>query len=138
METITPTTAPPSVWPSSRYPDVGAAIDFLVGAFGFQPSALIPGATDGHYAHVELRWPEGSGGLMLGSLDQAEGYRSHIGGGTEWHYVVTTDPDALLARATAGGAVVVEDIHDEDYGNRTFCVTDPWGHFWTFGTYSGV
>jgi uncharacterized glyoxalase superfamily protein PhnB len=53
-------------------------------------------------------------------------------------YVVTDEPDKLLARATEAGAEVVLPIKDEDYGSRGFTVKDPEGNFWSFGTYRGA
>jgi uncharacterized glyoxalase superfamily protein PhnB len=52
-------------------------------------------------------------------------------------YVVCDDPDALFARAVDNGAVVVSGLTDKDYGSRDFCVRDPEGHLWSFGTYRG-
>jgi uncharacterized glyoxalase superfamily protein PhnB len=52
-------------------------------------------------------------------------------------YVVTDDPDALFARATAAGARVLMELHETDYGSRDFAVSDPEGNRWSFGTYRG-
>jgi uncharacterized glyoxalase superfamily protein PhnB len=52
-------------------------------------------------------------------------------------YVVTDEPDALFARATAAGAEVITGLHDTDYGSRDFAVRDPEGNRWSFGTYPG-
>jgi uncharacterized glyoxalase superfamily protein PhnB len=129
--TSTPSSSdgPPSVWPSQRYPDPQAAIDFLVGVFGFEATELVPtGEAGHHYAHVELRWPHGSGGVMIGSSDQpVEG----------WLYVVTPDPDALYERAKAADLEITREMEDTEYGNRTFSVRDPWSVQWSFGTYQG-
>ena len=42
-------------------------------------------------------------------------------------YVVVGDADALLARASAGGARVLSEPTDTDYGSREFTVRDPEG-----------
>lgn len=52
-------------------------------------------------------------------------------------YVVTDRPDELFERATAAGATVVMAPTDQPYGSRDFCVRDPEGVFWSFGTYRG-
>jgi uncharacterized glyoxalase superfamily protein PhnB len=52
-------------------------------------------------------------------------------------YVVTDDPDALFARATAAGAEIIAPLHDTDYGSRDFAAGDPEGNRWSFGTYRG-
>jgi uncharacterized glyoxalase superfamily protein PhnB len=57
--------------------------------------------------------------------------------GTAGCYVVTDEPDALHDRAVAGGAEVLQPLHDTDYGSRDFAVRDPEGNRWSFGTYRG-
>ena len=52
-------------------------------------------------------------------------------------YVVTDDPDALLARAVARGAKITTELHETDYGSRDFALEDPEGNHWSFGTYPG-
>jgi len=58
--------------------------------------------------------------------------------GFEEALVVTVEPDALFARATAHGAEVAQGLKDEDYGSRGFTVIDPEANFWSFGTYRGA
>jgi uncharacterized glyoxalase superfamily protein PhnB len=123
------------VWPTLRYRDAPAAIRFLVEAFGFEETAVYPGETEGTVAHAELRWP-GGGGVMLGS-GRADSTIADLPPGTGSIYIVTDQPDALFARATAAGATVVQEPRDEDYGSRGFTVRDPEGVFWSFGTYGG-
>jgi uncharacterized glyoxalase superfamily protein PhnB len=118
---------PPTLWPCVPYPGPQAAIDFLVATFGFEPTALIPGDQPGSYAEIELRWPHGSGGIIIASGEPA---RTSL-------YVVTPDPDRLYQRARAAGLEVTREIEDTDFGSRTFAVTDPWSVSWTFGTYPG-
>jgi uncharacterized glyoxalase superfamily protein PhnB len=110
------------------YPDPQAAIDFLVATFGFEPTALIPGAEPGVYAEIELRWPHGSGGIIIRTWDRPAPY---------WLYVVTPDPDALYEGVKAAGLEITREIEDTEYGSRTFTVIDPWSVGWTFGTYPG-
>lgn len=119
---------PPTIWPTIPYPDQQAAIDFLVRTFGFEPTELIPGDEPGSYAEIELRWPNGSGGIIVGPAKRPT---------PSWLYVVTTDPDALYQRAKAAGLAITKEMHDTGYGSRTFTVVDPWQVKWTFGTYPG-
>ena len=53
-------------------------------------------------------------------------------------YIVVDEPDALCERVRAGGANVVVDLHDTDYGSRDFAIRDPEGNRWYFGTYRGA
>jgi uncharacterized glyoxalase superfamily protein PhnB len=119
---------PPTIWPSVPYPDAQAAIDFLVTTFGFEPTALIAGDQPGSYAEIELRWPFGSGGIIVAPADQPV---------PTWLYVVTTDPDNLYRRCQAAGLEIAREITNTSYGSRTFSVIDPWSVRWTFGTYPG-
>lgn len=131
------TTPAPQVWPTLRAHDALALIGFLETAFGFERSVVYESAP-GTVSHAELIWPLG-GGVMLGSVRDAEPGRDAWPAkpGTFASYVVTDDPDALFARATAAGAVVVSPLADLDYGSRDFQVRDPEGNIWAFGTYRG-
>ncbi len=124
-----------TVWPNFVYADAPAAVRFLVEAFGFEETFVVPGEGEGVVAHAQLRWPLG-GGIMLGSIrpDSILGER-HAGAASV--YIVTDEPDELFARATGAGAEVVLGLKDEDYGSRGFTVKDPEGNLWSFGTYRG-
>ena len=130
------TDPPPMVWPTLRCTDARAAIRFLVEAFGFEETLVVPGETDDVVVHAELRWPPG-GGVMLGSTGAGE-VLSDMPPGITSVYAVTDEPDALFERATAAGAEVVQGLKDEDYGSRGFTVRDPEGNYWSFGTYRGA
>jgi uncharacterized glyoxalase superfamily protein PhnB len=133
---MTDKTPAPQVWPTLRARDARALIRFLVDAFGFE-EVVVYG--DGERVdHAQLSWPPG-GGIMLGSAREADsGDAWPVQPGTFGGYVVTDEPDALFARATAAGATVVQGLHDTDYGSRDFAVRDPEGNHWTFGTYRGA
>jgi uncharacterized glyoxalase superfamily protein PhnB len=131
-------TPPPdkTVWPTLNYLDAPAAIRFLVEAFGFEVSLVVPGEEPSVVEHAQLRWPEG-GGVMLGTAHREgnEFSMRPIGGGST--YVVTDEPDRIYASALAAGASLVRDMAEEDYGSRGFSVRDPEGNIWSFGTYRG-
>lgn len=126
----------PSVWPGLLCTDARATIRFLVEAFGFAETLVVPGERDGEVMHAEVRWPEG-GIVMIGSDDGRGEFAAHNRPGTNSLYVVTDHPDDVFARATAAGAQVVRDMADTDYGSRGFTVRDPEGNLWCFGTYRG-
>ncbi len=124
------------VWPSLRYRDAPAALEFLARAFGFEVSADYREADDAsRVAHAELTWPLG-GGVMLGSDRPSPGWPARPGTGAV--YVMTDEPDALFQRAVAAGAEMLREPADTDYGSREFAVTDPEGNLWSFGTYGGA
>jgi uncharacterized glyoxalase superfamily protein PhnB len=127
----------PSVWPGLLCTDARATIRFLVEAFGFVETIVVPGEQEGEIMHAEVRWPEG-GIVMIGSDDRRGEFADHNRPGTNSLYVVTDHPDEVFARATAAGAQVVRPMRDEDYGSRGFTVLDPEGNLWSFGTYRGA
>ncbi|MFC6084838.1 VOC family protein [Sphaerisporangium aureirubrum] len=128
-------TPQPQVWPTLRARDARKLIAFLVEAFGFEETAVY-GEGD-MVAHAQLSWPLG-GGIMLGSgREPTEDNPWNLSPGTFGAYVVTDDPDALFARATAAGAEILYGLRETDYGSREFAVRDPEGNLWSFGTYRG-
>jgi uncharacterized glyoxalase superfamily protein PhnB len=120
----------PSIYPSFRYRDAGAAIDFLRDAFGFEEVARYDN-DDGTVAHAELRY--GDGMIMLGSHREGDRYADHVGSG--WVYVVVDDAEAHHARAVQHGAQITMELTDQDYGSRDYAARDPEGNTWNFGTY---
>jgi uncharacterized glyoxalase superfamily protein PhnB len=129
-------TPAPQVWPTLRARDARVLIKFLVDAFGFEESA-VHGEGD-RVDHAELAWPPG-GGIMLGSARETDADDNwSLPPGGFGAYVVTDEPDALFARATAAGAEILTELHETDYGSRDFAVRDPEGNRWSFGTYRGA
>ncbi|MDQ6836560.1 MAG: VOC family protein [Actinomycetota bacterium] len=119
----------PTLYPSMRYRDAPAAIEFLKSAFGFAEHVVYRN-DDGTIGHAELSY--GPSILMLGS-DRDDGYSKRAGHG--WLYVAVEDADAHCQRARAAGAEVVTELHDTDYGSRDYAARDLEGNMWSFGTY---
>jgi len=123
----------PRIYPTFRYRDAPAIIDFLERAFGFKVNAK---HMDGDLvAHAQLSF--GSSMIMLGSV-RDDDYGALVGGpgtGGKSTYIACDDPDTLFARAKAAGAKVIEEPVDRDYGSRDFVIADPEGNIWSFGTY---
>jgi len=119
----------PTLYPSLRYRDAPAAIEFLKQAFGFEEQIVYPGEDD-TVAHAQLRF--GPSILMLGS-DREDLYGNRAGKG--WLYVAIDDADAHCERARSAGAEIIVDLHDTDYGSRDYTARDPEGNVWSFGTY---
>jgi uncharacterized glyoxalase superfamily protein PhnB len=130
------TTPPaPTVWHSLSYDDASAAIEFLTTVFGFVAKGVYyEDDAKTKIVHAQLDWPPG-GGIMLGSTPRPEGWPDTRGRASA--YCVTTEPDAVYARALAAGVTVLREIRDEDYGGRGFSVLDPEGNQWSFGSYPG-
>ena len=127
-------TPPPQVWPTLRARDARGLIRFLVDAFGFEETVVYADGDMVH--HAQLSWPPG-GGIMLGSVREDGGETVPVPPGSFGCYVVTDDPDAVFARATAAGAEIISGLHETDYGSRDFAARDPESNRWSFGTYRG-
>jgi uncharacterized glyoxalase superfamily protein PhnB len=117
----------PTLYPTMRFRDAPAAIEFLKAAFGFEEVAVHANA-DGTIAHAELSY--GPSILMLGS-ERGDTPRA----GTGWLYMAIEDPDAHCERARAAGAEIVTEVFDTDYGSRDYQARDLEGNSWSFGTY---
>ena len=123
------------IFPSIRYQDAPAAIDWLVRAFGMEKQLVIPNP-DGTIAHAQLKF--GPDVIMLGSSkEDALGLKSprELGGVTQSLYIYIQDVDAHHDRAKAAGAEIVIELRDTEYGSREYSARDPEGHLWHFGTY---
>ena len=134
---MTATTSTPSVCLTLQAHDAPALIDFYVSTLGFRLTARYDEEGTGRVAHAELVWPEGTGGLMLGSHQPDAEWTTQPG--TAAGYVVTADPRALFARIQAhGGATVIRELTERDYGSTEFAIADPEGNKWSFGSYAGA
>lgn len=122
------------LWLTLRAVDARGLIAFLVEAFGFEE--LVVYGDGAKVDHAELAGPSG-GGVMLGSARDDPDDPWALVPGSAGAYVVTDEPDAIFARATATGAQVLQPLHDTGYGSREFSVRDPEGNRWSFGTYAG-
>lgn len=124
----------PTVWLTLQAHDAPTLIDYYVNTFGFVLAARY-GEGD-TVDHAELSWPEGVGGVMLGSYKPGAQWCREPG--TAGGYVVTGDPDALYERVLQHRAEVVRPLADTDYDAREFSVRDPEGNLWSFGNYAGA
>jgi uncharacterized glyoxalase superfamily protein PhnB len=127
----------PSIYPALRYRDAKAAVEWLERAFGFEPLMIVPGeaAGEGGVSHAELKL--GNGVVMLGSfLGTPEGGPAQgIGTAPMTIYAVVDDPDGHYERAKAGGAEIIRELENMDYGSREYSARDLEGYIWSFGTY---
>ncbi|MBI3879079.1 MAG: VOC family protein [Verrucomicrobia bacterium] len=111
------------------------AIAFYQRAFGaterFRMSAP-DGKTVGH-AEIML----GDSIVMLADEMPAHGFSSPLSlKGTPVSLLFyVPDVDAAFARAVAAGAKVLQPVEDKFYGERSGCLTDPFGHQWTLMTH---
>lgn len=128
------TTIVPDVYPSLRYQDAMAAIDWLEHAFGFKRMVVYP-SDDGGVAHAELAF--GNGAIMLGSLRNAAGQTaSNLGEESSGIYLRVDDVEAHYNRAKNYGAEIVRDFQATEYDAAgTYSARDLEGNVWSFGSY---
>lgn len=123
-----------TIYPCLYYDDANAAIAWLVRAFGFRRRLVVPGE-NGTVAHAELSL--GDGVIMVGSSKPEKGWVSprRLPAVNQALCIQLDDPDAHYARAREAGAVILQELKDEDYGSRGYLARDPEGNQWYFGTY---
>lgn len=130
-----PSPEAPRIYPTFRFRDAAAMIDWLQKAFGFTVHNRYD-TEDGDVSHAELAF--GSAMIMCGQA-RADEYGKVVGGpgeqGGKSLYLAVDDADALFDRASKAGATIVEGLTDRDYGSREFICADPEGNVWCFGTY---
>src|SRR6476469_9817493 len=118
-------------YPSFRYEDAPAAIEWLERAFGFEREMVVEGESEGEVPHAQMRF--GDGLVMLGST---RGDEHDAVVGTGWTYVaVEGDIDAHCERARDAGAEIIREPEDQEYGSRDYSARDLEGNVWSFGTY---
>ena len=127
-----------TIIPCLRYRDAPAAIDWLCRAFGFARRAVYADGATVHHAQLSF----GNGMVMLGSAENASEFGRRMVQPdelglreTQCPCVIVADADAHYAQSKAAGAVIVDDIRDQDYGGRGYSCRDPEGHLWWFGSY---
>lgn len=139
--------ATPAGWPrisvSVYYEDPARAIDWLVGAFGFELRLKVEGE-GGAIEHSELTYGEGL--MFVGGAGPASRHperqfpaspRSVGGRNTQAMCIFVDDVDAHCAAARKAGARIEMEPRTTDYGeeywaDRSYLAVDPEGHHWWF------
>ena len=122
----------PRVTPNVFYDDLGAALDWLGKAFGFEKRMSIPGS-DGGLIHAEMQFADGV--IMMSPTSDQETWtspRSIDGAVTIGLYVYVDDVDAHCEKARSAGAKIVAELEDMFWGDRTYVAEDLERHRWTF------
>jgi uncharacterized glyoxalase superfamily protein PhnB len=131
-------TMPDQVFPTLRYRNPAAAIDWLCVALGFIRHFVAE--EGGQVVHAQLR--RGNDLVFLGPDHADDRYGMHsplaLNGTNQCVCIaVNDDVDGHCARAKAAGAEIVTEPYDTPYGSREFSCRDLEGHVWTVGTYRG-
>jgi uncharacterized glyoxalase superfamily protein PhnB len=116
-----------TVVPILIYEDVGKAIDWLCGAFGFAERLRVE--RDGIVGHAQLVVAEGA--IMIGR--QGGEYRAPRSGEVyQYVHVTVQDVDRHFEQAKQFGARIVASPSDKPFGERQYTAEDHEGHRWTF------
>jgi len=116
--------------PYLLYEDGAAAINFLTTAFGFEEVMRME--ENGVVNHAELKLGDDS--VMLGYPGPDYQSPRRSGHQSALVHVYLDDVDAHFERARAGGAEIVQEPADQEYGDRRYDAKDPEGHIWFFAT----
>jgi uncharacterized glyoxalase superfamily protein PhnB len=113
-----------TVIPVLTYPDVRAAVDWLVAVFGFEEKVWI-----GENHRCQLRF--GDGGLIAADTggDRRPPRRDEVSASV---MVRVHDANAHCEHARAAGAEILMEPTDFSYGERQYTALDLAGHRWTF------
>ena len=122
----------PRITPHLFYDDVGAAIDWLVEAFGFEIRLRMTDK-DGAVVHGDLEMADSL--VMVGLASEGAGRESpqSLGGKVSQRlYVFVDDVDAHFERARSAGAEVMSEPREQFYGDKVYECVDLEGHRWKF------
>lgn len=122
----------PRITPHLFYDDVGAAIDWLVKAFGFEVRLRMTDK-DGGVVHGELELAESL--IMLGLTAENPAWESpqtFDGRVSQRLYIFVDNIDAHYERALSAGAKIIREPADQFWGDRVYECIDPEGHRWKF------
>jgi uncharacterized glyoxalase superfamily protein PhnB len=114
--------------PSLVVSNMRKSIRFYQDALGFEETYSMPGP-DGELVHASIK--NGSVELMLGPAGfSGEPFTGEVGKGVSLYLGVaeTDDIDLLFERAKRAGARVIQEPHDEFWGDRIWSVADPDGY----------
>ena len=115
--------------PYLYYEDGAAAMDWLIGAFGFEEDMRMTN-DEGRVEHGQLKL--GGEMVMLGEPGSEYQNPNKRGGATAGVHVYVDDVDAHYERAKAAGATIHMEPTDQPYGDRRYDTEDLEGHNWFF------
>ncbi len=115
--------------PHVVYHNVVDALAWLAATFGFSEHYRY-GEPGGPVSGAQMTF--GSACIMVTSARSGSSSPAQIGHHTQSLTVFVEDVDGHFERSRAGGAKIVEELHETIYGERQYGVEDIEGHFWLF------
>ena len=124
-----------SVTPYLTIKGAARAIEFYVKAFG-AVEVMRLASPDGGIGHAELKI--GDSKIMLSDEFPGMGSRSpeSFGGTPVAIHLYIADVDTVVLKAIDAGAKLTQPVQDKFYGDRSGCITDPFGHNWYISTHA--
>jgi len=119
-----------TVLPHVSYQDLGAAIEWLTRAFGFQEYYRYGGGPSGGQM-----WA-GKAAIQVRQARAGEKSPAQLGYGTQSLTVFVDDVDGHYMRARAAGAKILEEPHETEYGEYQYAAEDLDGHHWLFSRHA--
>ncbi|HUA11295.1 MAG TPA: VOC family protein [Solirubrobacteraceae bacterium] len=113
------------VIPVLIYPEVREAVDWLTRAFGFRERLKIGEA---HRSQINV----GERGAVVAADVRGERAPPRPGVVTHMVMVRVARLDEHCERARAAGARILDEPHDNPFGERQYVAADPAGHQWVF------
>jgi PhnB protein len=123
-----------TVTPYLTLDDAAGAIEFYKSAFGAEEQVRME-APGGKIGHAELKI--GDSLVMLSDAFPGSTTRppNELGGTTAGVFLYVEDVDAVVKKALDTGAIVVQELQDQFWGDRFGSVKDPFGHVWALATH---
>lgn len=119
-----------TVLPHVYYRDVVEAVAWLTKMFGFREHYRYGDPVSGAQVHL------GEAYLMLKRARDGWKSPAELGFGTQSLTIFFPDVETHFENAKAGGARIVEDLHETVYGELQYCVEDFAGHHWLFSRHA--
>jgi uncharacterized glyoxalase superfamily protein PhnB len=116
--------------PHLVYQDVDAAAAWLGSVFGFEEHYRYGEPTGGVQMHLGAAW------IMLTRAREGRSSPAKMGSWTQSLTVFVEDVEKHYERAKAGGARIVEELHETVYGELQYGATDLEGHHWLFSRHA--
>ncbi len=117
--------------PHVVYRDVDAAVQWLNRVFGFEEHYRYgSNPTSGAQVHLGDAW------IMVRREREDGRTPAQIGSCTQSLTVFVEEIEAHYQRAKAAGAVIVEELHETEYGELQYGAKDLDGHHWLFSRHA--
>jgi uncharacterized glyoxalase superfamily protein PhnB len=112
--------------PHVVYRNLSEAISWLERVFGFAETYRYGGGPSG------AQMLAGSAVIQVRQARNGDGVPATLGCGTQSLTIFVDDVDGHSVRARAGGAKILEDPHETEYGEYQYAAEDLDGHHWLF------